>query len=142
MINLMNENNLSELEVEKDGMKVRLKRQGKEQDSAQQPARIIVEKEKVTQVEEQKAAIQGAAEKLLQIKSPMVGTFYKAPSPESPPFVDIGDEIEVGQIVCIVEAMKLMNEIKSDIKGKIKEILVESGQAVEFGQLMFVLEPA
>ena len=142
MINLMNENNLSELEVEKDGMKVRLKRQGKEQDSAQQPARIIVEKEKVAQVEEQKAAIQGAAEKLLQIKSPMVGTFYKAPSPESPPFVDIGDEIEVGQIVCIVEAMKLMNEIKSDIKGKIKEIFVESGQAVEFGQLMFVLEPA
>ena len=76
------------------------------------------------------------------INSPMVGTFYKAPSPESPAFVKEGDIIKEGQTVCIIEAMKLMNELKSEVKGKITKILVENGQAVEFGQPLFVVEPA
>jgi acetyl-CoA carboxylase biotin carboxyl carrier protein len=74
------------------------------------------------------------------IKSPMVGTFYKASTPDSPPFVKIGDMIEPGKTVCIIEAMKIMNEIKSEIKGTVKEIVVENAQAVEFNQPLIIVE--
>ena len=70
----------------------------------------------------------------------MVGTFYRAPSPEAPPFVQANQEIEPGQVICIIEAMKLMNEIKSEIKGKILEILVDNAEPVEFGQPLFLIE--
>jgi acetyl-CoA carboxylase biotin carboxyl carrier protein len=71
----------------------------------------------------------------------MVGTFYRAPSPEAPPYAEVGQVIEAGQVICIIEAMKLMNEIKSEIKGKILEILVDNAEPVEFGQSMFLIEP-
>ena len=71
------------------------------------------------------------------ILSPMVGTFYRAPSPNSKPFVSVGDEIKEGQTLCVVEAMKLMNEIPSDKTGIIREVLVENGQPVEYGQILF-----
>ena len=71
----------------------------------------------------------------------MVGTFYRAPSPEAPSFVEVGDVIEVGQVVCIVEAMKLMNEIKSEVKGKIVDAPVDNAQPVEFSQTLFTIEP-
>ena len=79
-------------------------------------------------------------ENLIEVKSPMVGTFYRAPAPDADPFVKEGDEVEKEQIICIIEAMKLMNEIKSELSGRIKKILVESGQAVEFNQPLFVIE--
>ena len=79
--------------------------------------------------------------KTVEIKSPMVGTFYRAPSPESPAYVEVGQTIEPGQVICIVEAMKLMNEIKSEIRGKILEILVDNAEPVEFGQPIFLIEP-
>jgi len=79
-------------------------------------------------------------ENLYIVKSPMVGTFYRAPSPDSPPFVNIGDVVDQGKTLCIIEAMKIMNEIKSEVKGVIKEILVENAQAVEFNQPMFIIE--
>jgi acetyl-CoA carboxylase biotin carboxyl carrier protein len=75
------------------------------------------------------------------VKSPMVGTFYRAPAPDAPPFVELGQEIDVGQVICIIEAMKLMNEIKSEVAGGVLEILVENGEAVEFGQPLFTVEP-
>ncbi len=75
-----------------------------------------------------------------QIKSPMVGTFYRATSPGSKPFVEIGDNVESGNTICIIEAMKMLNQIESDITGKIKAILVENGQPVEFGQPLFVID--
>lgn len=75
-----------------------------------------------------------------QIKSPMVGTFYRAPSPDAKAFVEIGDTVKAGQTVCIIEAMKLMNEIESDKDGVIKAILVENGQPVEYGEPLFVVE--
>lgn len=74
------------------------------------------------------------------VKSPMVGTFYRAPSPGAKPFVDVGSTVTQGDTVCIIEAMKLMNEIEADKSGTIKAILVESGQAVEYGQPMFIIE--
>jgi oxaloacetate decarboxylase alpha subunit len=76
------------------------------------------------------------------ITSPMVGTFYRAPAPDADPYVEVGDMVEAGQTVCIVEAMKLMNEIESEARGRIVQILVENAQPVEFGQKLFLLEPA
>jgi acetyl-CoA carboxylase biotin carboxyl carrier protein len=83
-----------------------------------------------------------ATEDLHVIKSPIVGTFYSAPSPGAPPFAKIGDEIQVGQVVCIVEAMKLMNEIESDVSGELVRCLVENGQPVEYGQGLFAIRTA
>ncbi|MDF1564904.1 MAG: acetyl-CoA carboxylase biotin carboxyl carrier protein [Deltaproteobacteria bacterium] len=76
------------------------------------------------------------------ITSPFVGTFYRAPSPESSPFCGVGEKVSKGQTLCIVEAMKLMNEIECDVSGKVLEILVENGQPVEFGEALFVIDPA
>lgn len=141
MIQLMNENGLTELELEKDGLKIRLKKSsggGFEQviyepRMAQQPAAAAA------------PVVAAAPTKPAQtakntIKSPMVGTFYAAPAPDAQPFVQVGAEVQVGQVVCVLEAMKLMNEIKSEIRGKIVEILVHNGDPVEFGQPLFVLE--
>ena len=80
--------------------------------------------------------------KLVPVKSPMVGTFYRSASPDKPAFVKIGDTIDVGQTVCIIEAMKLFNEIESDVKGKIVKILVDDGRPVEYDQALFLVEPA
>ena len=79
---------------------------------------------------------------LVPVASPMVGTFYRAPAPDADPYVEVGDTIEVGQTLCIVEAMKLMNEIESEMRGKVVKILVENAQPVEFGQKLFLVEPA
>jgi acetyl-CoA carboxylase biotin carboxyl carrier protein len=76
------------------------------------------------------------------VKSPIVGTFYESPSPGSPPFVKVGDPLEVGQVLCIVEAMKLMNEIECDVAGELIKKLVANGQPIEYGQELFVLRPA
>jgi acetyl-CoA carboxylase biotin carboxyl carrier protein len=83
------------------------------------------------------AAPAAAAEKLHTVKSPIVGTFYESPSPGSPPFVKVGDVVEVGQVLCIVEAMKLMNEIEADAAGEIVERIAVGGQPVEYGQALF-----
>jgi acetyl-CoA carboxylase biotin carboxyl carrier protein len=85
---------------------------------------------------------QQLAENLVAITSPMVGTFYRAPAPDADPYVESGDMVEVGQTVCIVEAMKLMNEIESEFRGRVVKILVENAQPVEFGQKLFLIEPA
>jgi acetyl-CoA carboxylase biotin carboxyl carrier protein len=83
-----------------------------------------------------------AADNLVEIKSPMVGSFYRAPSPGAKPYVETGDKVEPGQVVCIIEAMKLMNEIESDVSGTIVKTLVEDAQPVEFGQTLFLVAPA
>ncbi|MEB3224036.1 MAG: acetyl-CoA carboxylase biotin carboxyl carrier protein [Candidatus Sericytochromatia bacterium] len=82
-----------------------------------------------------------AAAPAMSVKSPMVGTFYRSPSPEASPFISVGDVVKPGQTVCIVEAMKLMNEIEVEQAGRVVRILVENGQAVEFGQVLIELEP-
>ena len=97
-------------------------------------------------VEEELTSAAGPAEPpvdpgVLRVEAPMVGTFYRAPSPGSPPFVEEGDAVAIGQTLCILEAMKLMNEVKSELDGTVRAIHVENGQPVEFGQLLFELEP-
>ncbi len=142
MIGLMNENGLMELEIEKEGMRIRLKKTASAAEGIGAP--IIVEREKVAAAvpkeifQEAKTA---EAIKTIEIKAPMVGTFYRAPSPEAPPYVEIGQVVEPGQVICIIEAMKLMNEIKSEVKGKVLEVTVDNAEPVEFGQPMFLVEP-
>lgn len=141
MINLMNENNLMELEIEKDGMRIRLKKLASSQEVPGGP--IIVEREKISEVMQKETAQveERVKVKTLEIRAPMVGTLYRTPSPDALPYVEIGQIIEPGQVICIIEAMKLMNEIKSEIKGKILEILVDNAEPVEFGQPLFLIEP-
>jgi acetyl-CoA carboxylase biotin carboxyl carrier protein len=88
------------------------------------------------------AAPAAKAESGNTLSSPMVGTFYRASSPDSKPFIEEGDSIKVGQVYCIIEAMKLMNEVKSEVAGKVTKILVQNGQAVEFNQPLIVVEPS
>ena len=133
----MESRGLVELEMEHQGLRIRLKK------SSGSPAPQVVEY--VTGIP-QPARAPGQPppaeeSRRVVIKSPMVGTFYRAPAPDAPPFVEVGQELEVGQVVCILEAMKLMNEIKAEAAGRIVEVLVENGEAVEFGQPLFSVEP-
>jgi len=86
-------------------------------------------------------SVPGSRSDLVEVTAPMVGTFYRAPGPEEPPFVEIGSRISVGQAVCILEAMKLMNELESEVSGEVVEILVDNGTPVEFGQVLMRLKP-
>ena len=139
MINLMNENGLTELEVEKDGVRIRLK---KGSTGAYENAVEYITPQAPQRTEKPAAAEKVEKRNIVEIKAPMVGTFYRSPSPEAAPYVNIGDSIEQGQVICIIEAMKLMNEIKSEVKGKLIEIQVDNAEPVEFGQILFVIEPA
>lgn len=93
--------------------------------------------ERVPDVAEEEAV----AGSLVEVQSPMVGTFYRAPAPDAPPYVEIGDRVSKGQTLCILEAMKLMNELESEVSGTLREIAVENAEPVEFGQVLFRIEP-
>ncbi|MFH1847655.1 MAG: acetyl-CoA carboxylase biotin carboxyl carrier protein [Candidatus Omnitrophota bacterium] len=141
LITLMNENSLGELEIERDGMRIKLRKTaggGFEQVAVPIAPQAPHAQQQAAEAEAKAAE---ASKKFIEIKSPMVGTFYRAPSPESPPYVDTGSDIKEGQVLCIVEAMKLMNEIKSEVKGKIVNILVDNAQPIEFGQVLFLVDP-
>ncbi len=140
MIQLMNENGLSEFEMEKDGLKIRLRKgaSGMVEQSVVYEPRVAVPAPAAKASAPAAAPAASAAKNT--IKSPMVGTFYASPAPDAAPFVQNGASVDVGQVVCIIEAMKLMNEIKSEVRGKIVEVLVNNGDPVEFGQPLFVVE--
>jgi acetyl-CoA carboxylase biotin carboxyl carrier protein len=137
-MDFMNENGLSELEIEEEGKKVRLKKASADQSviiaghSAQASAGSNTAPTQIPVV----------SAGSIEIKSPMVGTFYGAAAPGAKPYVDVGENIKPGDVVCIIEAMKLMNEIKAETGGKIIKILAENGQPIEFGQPLFVLATA
>ncbi len=142
IIKLMNENELVEIEVERDGSKIKVKKANTESNEViyKRPIEYKVAPPSRQEVKESSSEPVVDSNKK-EIKSPMVGTFYSAPSPEASPFAEVGKVVEIGQVVCIVEAMKLMNEIKSEVKGKIVEILVSNAQPVEFGQTLFTVDP-
>ncbi len=143
LLQLMSENGLTEIELEKDGLKIRLRKgvSGIEQTYVQD-ARPPASAPRPAEAAESREAARAAASaaKIATIKSPMVGTFYAAPAPDAPPFVQVGSSIEAGQVICIIEAMKLMNEIKSEVRGRVVEVLVNNGDPVEFGQPLFRVE--
>ena len=138
LIDLMNENNLGELEIERDGLKIRLKKEG-EKIKKEEIVTTVSPAKPFESTEIKEGQLQ-KKEGFFEIRSPMVGTFYRASSPNAEAFVEPGQEIEEDQVICIIEAMKLMNEIKSEVKGEVVEILVKNGEAVEFDQPLFKIE--
>ncbi len=149
LIEMMKANDLNELEIVDGQTRVMLKRGAAEQVMPQvvaMPSMVsasgaglgMVQAEQVTEGDKPS---EEPASNVLEIVSPIVGTFYLTPSPNADPFVEVGSHIEEDTVVCIIEAMKVMNEIKSEIKGTIKKILVSNGQSVEYGEPLFQVEP-
>ncbi|HEY5464767.1 MAG TPA: acetyl-CoA carboxylase biotin carboxyl carrier protein [Hanamia sp.] len=150
LIKLINKSNIGELSIEKEGFKISIK-QKKEpsqhfvspmvQQLAQVPQSVQQQQVSHEKTSESKDAESTKTENLLTIKSPMIGTFYRQAGPGKPIFVSVGDEVEKGQVVCMIEAMKLFNEIESEVSGKIVKALVEDASPVEFDQPLFLVEP-
>ena len=148
LVDLMLKNDLRELEMQDGDRRVVLKRGPGEATPAitlssippaATPAGSAAQQSQFAKDQAEKSA---AEQELDSIVSPMVGTFYEAPNPESPAYVNVGDTITDDKVVCVVEAMKVMNEIKAGVSGTIEKVLVKNGQAVEFGQPMFLVRPA
>jgi acetyl-CoA carboxylase biotin carboxyl carrier protein len=147
LIDLMKKNDLSVFEMEKDGFKIKLQKRGEDQPGMVVPGAtpFIAPLAAAATAAPAPAAAPPASEPapakndatLRDIVSPMVGTFYRASSPESPVFVEIGKEVTEETVVCIIEAMKVMNEIKAETRGSIVEIVAENGKPVQFGQVLF-----
>jgi acetyl-CoA carboxylase biotin carboxyl carrier protein len=146
LIKLVEESNVEELEISRWGRKVRISKKARASsanDSESAAATVVsLEQPSSAPAAETPASSEAEAENLVAIKSPMVGTCYRAATPGAEPFAKTGQIIEKGAVVCIVEAMKLMNEIESEISGRIVKVLVEDGQPVEFGQSLFLVEPS
>ena len=140
LIELMNKNSLTEIEIEQEGVKVKLSK--KAQGVIEQVVTPVAAQAVAERPQEKAAAPGEAAKGLKEIASPMVGTFYRAPSPDTEPYAEVGDVVKKGDVVCIIEAMKLMNEVKAEISGRIVEIPVENAEPVEYGQALFLIEPA
>ncbi|MCC7509812.1 MAG: acetyl-CoA carboxylase biotin carboxyl carrier protein [Planctomycetes bacterium] len=141
LIELMNENDLLELELVEDSKKIRLK---KKYDGGPRmiAAPMVAQAGHAAAAAPATHAPASPAAGTIEIKSPMVGTFYRSSSPESPAYVEEGDQVTPESAVCIVEAMKVFNEIKAEVEGTIVAILIENGQTVEYGQPMFLVKPA
>ena len=138
LIDLVSESNISELEIAEADGKVRIVKAGPPMVAAPASAAVSAASAPVAGPASPEAA--APAEAVNTVKSPMVGTFYRSASPGSDAFIEVGSVVKIGDPVCIIEAMKIMNEIEADVAGTIKEILCENGQAVEFGQPLFVIE--
>jgi len=137
LIDLIQNTDVTELLVEREGLKIKIKRE-KYLAAAEMVPAAPVSVAAAEPDKEQAVDNQG----LVSISSPIVGIFHRAPSPESPPFVEVGSTVRKGQVLCIVEAMKLMNEIESDTHGTVSKILVENGHPVEYGEPLFLIEPS
>jgi acetyl-CoA carboxylase biotin carboxyl carrier protein len=156
LIEFLIEKDIAEFELERGDVKVKIKRAAEPPPAVLPDSRYIAAHPVPAPVEASASASAPAqvslaanavappepAEQLHIVKSPIVGTFYESPSPGSPPFVKVGDKLEVGQVLCIVEAMKLMNEIECDMAGELVKKLVANGQPIEYGQELFALRPA
>jgi acetyl-CoA carboxylase biotin carboxyl carrier protein len=145
LVDFLKANGIAEFDLDQDDLKVRIKFAG-------EPAVGGLDMVQLSRL--MASALAGSSgpspaaelateleEKLHEVKSPIVGTFYESPSPGAPSFVKVGDQVEVGQVLCIVEAMKLMNEIESDVAGEIVKRIASSGQPVEYGQSLFAIRP-
>lgn len=140
ILKLIKGTDITELSFEKDGARIRIKR-----------GKGIVERDVRSEPEHAPSAVpsrridvplaEPEAQGLFTVTSPIVGTFYRSPSPDAPSFTDVGTDIKKGQVLCIIEAMKLMNEIESEVDGTVVRVLVENGQPVEYGEPLFLVNP-
>ncbi len=143
IIELMKENELSEFEMAEEGFRISLRRKG----FGSEPQVVMTAMPQAVAAPVAVAAAPAAApapevpSNLIEIKSPMVGTFYRSASPEAEAFVALGKDVDQESVVCIIEAMKVMNEIKAEIRGTIRKVLVENATSVQFGQPLFLVEP-
>jgi acetyl-CoA carboxylase biotin carboxyl carrier protein len=156
LIDYISKSNFVEFEIDHEGLKLRLAKAGGRrrvrESGAEAPAASALAPAGAPVAPAAPAAAAASAPAtapsapaeagLIEVRSPMVGTFYRRPSPDAPSFVEVGARVRKGQVLCIVEAMKLMNEIESEVEGEITEVLVENGQPVEYGELLFRLRPA
>ncbi|MHB2148387.1 acetyl-CoA carboxylase biotin carboxyl carrier protein [Calditrichota bacterium LG25] len=162
LIKIVETSDISEIEIEEEGKKLRITKRFPSKNgetvviptmATHQSMPMMPAQQALPAVQEQPAAPAAApsaetqaeperGKNIVEVRSPMVGTFYRAPSPDADPYVEVGQTVAVGQTLCIIEAMKLMNEIESEVNGKIVEILVENAQPVEFNQVLFLIEKA
>jgi len=139
ILQLMDENNLAEFELERDGLRIALRKAVAVPAITAVPVPQTAAPAQAAPAQPTEAKDEG---KFAYVTSPMVGTFYVAPSPDSPPFVSAGDTVTKDTVVCIVEAMKVMNEIKAELDGTVVEVLVENAEPVEYGEPLFRVEAA
>ncbi len=143
LIQLMEEKKLSQFELEIEGLKIKINRNPSPLPPSEsipvssEPSELVEDES----VQPQEAESERGKNNLSLITSPMVGTFYRAPDPSSSPFVEIGDPVKKNQTLCIIEAMKLMNEIEAEVDGILEKIFVENGNPVEYGQKLFAIKP-
>jgi acetyl-CoA carboxylase biotin carboxyl carrier protein len=152
LIKMINKSNIGELTIEQKDFRVTIKQKEEHVTQVMTQAAPVYAQPQVAQNTAPAASAAPAAEKpkqsepqaanLITIKSPMIGTFYRKASPDKPNFVEPGDEVTTGKVVCIIEAMKLFNEIESEVSGKIVKVLVEDASPVEYDQPLFMVEPA
>lgn len=158
LIDYISKSNFAEFELEKDGLKIKLVKksaksgilapQKSESVNVQPVVEVVPTKEQDQQVKgEEKSGLvkepgDQVKEDFYEVKSPIVGTFYRAPNPNADPYVEVGDVVKKGQVLCIVEAMKLMNEIEAEVSGEMIEVLVPNAHPVEYGQILFKIRPA
>ncbi|GAB4177606.1 MAG: hypothetical protein Kow00108_13210 [Calditrichia bacterium] len=149
LIRAVEQSSIDEIEIFEDGKKIRISKNlpGQLQSipvaanySVQTPQTAPQTPAELSAGDTQSAPKPERKANVVEVKAPMVGTFYRSPAPEAPPYVEIGDEVKAGQTLCIIEAMKLMNEIESDVNGKIVDILVQNAEPVEFDQVLFLIE--
>lgn len=146
LIKIINKSNIGEISVEQKDFKITIKQKEEQVHTvvAAAPAPVVMAAPVVASAPTAASVIAPAAPKadnLVTIKSPMIGTFYRRSSPDKPAFAEIGDEVNPGKVVCIIEAMKLFNEIESEVSGKIVKVLVEDASPVEYDQPLFLVEP-
>jgi acetyl-CoA carboxylase biotin carboxyl carrier protein len=159
LIKLVEESDIGELEVSGWGQKVRISKKPRDlgKPASESPTTSVIVESKpepaaatpvlvpvptaASAPEPPKVELEDTNQHV-PVKSPMVGTFYRAPAPDAKPYVELNQQITAGQVVCIIEAMKLMNEIESEVAGRVAKIMVENGKPVEFGQTLFLIEPA
>lgn len=148
LVKLVNKSNIGELSIEKNDFKITIKQKKEATQNFAAPVQQMMPQQSLSATpsislpEVQKPEAESEkTDNSITIKSPMIGTFYRQAGPGKPIFINVGDEVEVGQVVCIIEAMKLFNEIESEVSGRVVKVLVEDASPVEFDQPLFLVEP-
>ena len=142
LIHLLNDNNLGELKVQEGDMKITIRHRDYQRSSGANSGTSITTAQQVPlAVLQEETAPVTAMGNFITIKAPMIGTFYRSSSPDKAPFIQVGDQVKKGDVLCVIEAMKLFNEVQSEVSGKIIKVMVDNTQAIEYDQPLFLVEP-